>query len=103
MSVASRVAHPLFAGAVRCFALACLTLATMLPASWSAAAERESLNFVMQSFPPYAFEEQGKIQGPFPEAVFAVCEAMKVDCRLTGIRGGARCVLQKTDRSTAFW
>jgi polar amino acid transport system substrate-binding protein len=41
------------------------------------------MTFVMQSFPPFAFEEQGQAQGPFPEALFAVCEAMKVDCRLT--------------------
>jgi polar amino acid transport system substrate-binding protein len=83
MSVTSRIACPLFAGTVRRFALACLTLVTVLLAPWSAAAERESMTFVMQSFPPFVFEEQGKIQGPFPEAVFAVCEAMKVDCRLT--------------------
>jgi polar amino acid transport system substrate-binding protein len=83
MSVASRIARPFCAVTRRCLAFACVALAVSSPVPWCTAAGTESMSFVMQSFPPFAFEEQGQPQGPFPETLFAVCEAMKVECRLT--------------------
>jgi polar amino acid transport system substrate-binding protein len=83
MSAATSIRVPMFARAACPLAFLYLTLAALMPAPASAATGTESLSFVMQSFPPFTFEKQGKVQGPFPEVVNAACKAMQVECRLT--------------------
>jgi polar amino acid transport system substrate-binding protein len=73
--------------AVRAHLRCCLTtcqivMASLLAVPPATAAEAAPMSFVMQSFPPFAFEQDGKIQGPFPELVLEVCKAMNTSCKL---------------------
>ncbi len=45
-----------------------------------AAAQVPTMNFVMESFPPFIVDDQTQEGGPFPEIVRAVCESMKIEC-----------------------
>jgi polar amino acid transport system substrate-binding protein len=56
--------------------LGSLVLALALPA----AAKVPTMNFVMESFPPFIVDDQAQGTGPFPDVVRAVCEAMKIEC-----------------------
>lgn len=66
-----------------CLAIFPIVAASLLAVSPAIADEAAPMNFVMQSFPPFAFEQDGKIQGPFPELVREVCKAMNTRCNLT--------------------
>ncbi len=46
------------------------------------AAQVQTMNFVMESFPPFIVDDQAQGTGPFPEIVRAVCESMKIECAL---------------------
>jgi len=67
----------------RCLVLFPVVVASLLTVSPAIADEAAPMSFVMQSFPPFAFEQDGKIQGPFPELVQEVCKAMNTPCTLT--------------------
>jgi polar amino acid transport system substrate-binding protein len=51
-------------------------LALALPA----AAQVPTMNFVMESFPPFIVDDQAQGTGPFPDIVRAVCASMKIEC-----------------------
>lgn len=57
-----------------CIAAVLLALAANLQAA--------PMVFVMQAFPPFALNQQGRAEGPFPDLVRAVCEAMQMPCEL---------------------
>jgi polar amino acid transport system substrate-binding protein len=59
-----------------------LAMASLLLAPPAIADETVPMTFVMQSFPPFAFEQGSRIQGPFPELVLDVCKAMNTSCKL---------------------
>ncbi len=44
--------------------------------------QAQSMNFVMENFPPFITDDHGIGQGPFPDVVRAVCDAMKTQCTL---------------------
>jgi polar amino acid transport system substrate-binding protein len=44
------------------------------------AAQVPTMNFVMESFPPFIVDDQAQGTGPFPDIVRAVCESMKIEC-----------------------
>jgi polar amino acid transport system substrate-binding protein len=45
-------------------------------------AQAQSMTFVMENFPPFVLDDNGKGAGPFPEVVRAVCDSMKIQCTL---------------------
>lgn len=65
-----------------CLTICQIVMASLPAAPSAAAAEAAPMSFVMQSFPPFAFEQDGRIQGPFPELVLEVCKAMNSSCKL---------------------
>jgi polar amino acid transport system substrate-binding protein len=79
----NRISRAARAHLKRCLTVCQIVMASLLAAPAAIAGETGSMNFVMQSFPPFAFEQDGKIQGPFPELVLAVCKAMNTSCNLT--------------------
>jgi polar amino acid transport system substrate-binding protein len=52
----------------------------MLP--HTGAAQAQSMAFVMENFPPFIQDDNGRGIGPFPEVVRAVCDSMKIQCTL---------------------
>jgi polar amino acid transport system substrate-binding protein len=83
MFAAKRIARAGHARLQRCLVICQLAMASLLLAPPASAGEDGSMDFVMQSFPPFAFEQDGRIQGPFPELVLAVCKALDLRCTLT--------------------
>ena len=56
---------------------ACIALGLLVLTGHAQAAP---MVFVAQAFPPFVADQQGRAEGPFPDVVRAVCEAMKVPC-----------------------
>jgi polar amino acid transport system substrate-binding protein len=42
----------------------------------------KDMSFVTEPFEPFNYEENGKIVGPMPEVIQAVCERMKITCKI---------------------
>lgn len=65
-----------------CLTICQIVMAGLLAAPPAIADEAVPMTFVMQSFPPFAFEQDGRIQGLFPELVLEVCKALNTRCKL---------------------
>jgi hypothetical protein len=63
--------------------------AAMAMALFASDARAQTMTFVMDPFPPFTYEEDGKAAGPMSDTIRAVCDELRLPASSRSIRGDA--------------